>query len=174
MEQTKKTAPYRVISDSGGRRVFRFFCDISGELCCVTRPIEADTEEAALEAPGVHAGAAREHALGEGFRAHFEGEHQDRVRAVVFALHRHAVDVLPERGGLEDGGGGDVQGNGPPLRRRRRPVRRPADGFQVPRREDHGAATPPTASSRPVARRRSVSVTASMGAEAPLISRKVS
>ena len=36
------------------------------------------------------------------------------------------------------------------------------------------AATPPTASSRPVARRRSVSVTASMGAEAPLISRKVS
>ena len=59
-------------------------------------------EEAALEAPGVHAGAAREHALGEGFRAHFEGEHQDRVRAVVFALHRHAVDVLPERDALGD------------------------------------------------------------------------
>lgn len=29
--------------------VFRFYCDISGELCCVTRPIQADTEEAALE-----------------------------------------------------------------------------------------------------------------------------
>ena len=29
--------------------VFRFYCDISGELCCVTKPIQADTEEAALE-----------------------------------------------------------------------------------------------------------------------------
>ena len=29
--------------------VFRFYCDISGELCCVTKPIRADTEEAALE-----------------------------------------------------------------------------------------------------------------------------
>ncbi len=50
MEQAKKTAAYRVITDSGGRRSFRFFCDISGELCCSTRPILADTEEAALEA----------------------------------------------------------------------------------------------------------------------------
>ncbi len=49
MEQAKKTAAYRVITDSGGNRIFRFFCDISGELCCVTRPILADTEEAALE-----------------------------------------------------------------------------------------------------------------------------
>ena len=49
MEQTKKTASYRVVADSGGSRVFRFYCDISGELCCVTRLIQADTEEAALE-----------------------------------------------------------------------------------------------------------------------------
>lgn len=49
MEQAKKTAAYRVVADSGGSRVFRFYCDISGELCCVTRPIQADTEEAALE-----------------------------------------------------------------------------------------------------------------------------
>ena len=49
MEQAKKTAAYRVVADSGGNMVFRFYCDISGELCCVTRPIQADTEEAALE-----------------------------------------------------------------------------------------------------------------------------
>ena len=49
MEQAKKTAAYRVITDSGGNRIFRFYCDISGELCCVTTPIWADTEEAALE-----------------------------------------------------------------------------------------------------------------------------
>ena len=49
MEQAKKTAAYRVVADSGGNMIFRFYCDISGELCCVTRPIQADTEEAALE-----------------------------------------------------------------------------------------------------------------------------
>ena len=49
MEQAKKTAVYRVVADSGGTMVFHFYCDISGELCCVTRPIRADTEEAALE-----------------------------------------------------------------------------------------------------------------------------
>ena len=49
MEQAKKTAAYRVVADSGGNMVFRFYCDISGELCCVTKPIRADTEEAALE-----------------------------------------------------------------------------------------------------------------------------
>ena len=49
MEQAKKTAAYRVVADSGGTMVVRFSCDISGELCCVTKPIQADTEEAALE-----------------------------------------------------------------------------------------------------------------------------
>ena len=49
MVQAKKTAAYRVIAGLGGKRVFRFYCDISGELCCVTKPIRADTEEAALE-----------------------------------------------------------------------------------------------------------------------------
>ena len=43
------TATYKVVADAGGGRVFRFYCDISGELCCVTKPIQADTEEAALE-----------------------------------------------------------------------------------------------------------------------------
>ena len=49
MAQVRKTATYRVLTDSGGDRIFRFYCDISGELCCVTKPIRADTEEAALE-----------------------------------------------------------------------------------------------------------------------------
>ena len=49
MTQVRKTATYRVVTDSGGDRIFRFYCDISGELCCVTKPIRADTEEAALE-----------------------------------------------------------------------------------------------------------------------------
>ena len=49
MTQVRKTATYRVVTDSGGGRIFRFYCDISGELCCVTKPIRADTEEAALE-----------------------------------------------------------------------------------------------------------------------------
>lgn len=49
MAQARKTAAYRVVTDSGGHRIVRFYCDISGELCCVSRPIQADTEEAALE-----------------------------------------------------------------------------------------------------------------------------
>ena len=34
MEQAKKTAAYRVVADSGGSRVFRFYCDISDKLRC--------------------------------------------------------------------------------------------------------------------------------------------
>lgn len=49
MVQAKKTAAYRVIAGPGGKRVFRFYCDISGELCCVTKSIRADTEDKALE-----------------------------------------------------------------------------------------------------------------------------
>ena len=49
MAQVRKTATYRVVTDSGGGTIFRFYCDISGELCCETKPIRADTEEAALE-----------------------------------------------------------------------------------------------------------------------------
>ena len=49
MAESQKTATYKVVADAGGGRVFRFYCDISGELCCVTKPIQADTEEAALE-----------------------------------------------------------------------------------------------------------------------------
>ena len=47
MAQAKKTATYRVVTDAGGRS-FRFYCDLSGELCCVTKPLRADTEQAAL------------------------------------------------------------------------------------------------------------------------------
>ena len=47
MAQVRKTATYRVVTDSGGSRIFRFCCDISGELCCVTRPIRADNTAAA-------------------------------------------------------------------------------------------------------------------------------
>ena len=47
MVQAKKTAAYRVIAGPGGKRVFRFYCDISGELCCVTKSIRADTEDEA-------------------------------------------------------------------------------------------------------------------------------
>ena len=39
MVQAKKTAAYRVIAGPGGKRVFRFYCDISGALCCVTKSI---------------------------------------------------------------------------------------------------------------------------------------
>lgn len=49
MVQAKKTAAYRVIAGPGGKRVFRFYCDISGALCCVTKSIRADTEDEALE-----------------------------------------------------------------------------------------------------------------------------
>lgn len=48
MAQAKKTATYRVVTDAGGSRSFRFYCDLSGELCCVTKPLRADTEQAAL------------------------------------------------------------------------------------------------------------------------------
>ena len=49
MYQAKKTAAFLVVTVSGCNMVFRFYCDISGELCCVTKPIRADTEAAALE-----------------------------------------------------------------------------------------------------------------------------
>lgn len=58
MEQEKKTASYKVTADSGGW-VFRFFCDSSGQLGCVTGPIHADTEAHALDIAWQSAG--REH-----------------------------------------------------------------------------------------------------------------
>lgn len=44
----QKTATYRAITDGGGWR-FHFYCDLSGELLCTTRPVRAETEEAALD-----------------------------------------------------------------------------------------------------------------------------
>ena len=46
MAQAKKTATYRVVTDSGGSRIFRFYCDISGELCCVTKPTSGTMTDA--------------------------------------------------------------------------------------------------------------------------------
>lgn len=48
MKREAQTAHYKVTADSGGW-VFRFFCDSSGELGCVTGPIQADSVEAALD-----------------------------------------------------------------------------------------------------------------------------
>ena len=47
MEQAKKTAAYRVVADSGGNRVFRFYCDISDKLRCRHR------DKAAAGMPGL-------------------------------------------------------------------------------------------------------------------------
>lgn len=48
MVQEKKTATYKVTADSGGY-VFRFFCDSSGQLGCVTGPVQADNVSQALD-----------------------------------------------------------------------------------------------------------------------------
>lgn len=86
MEQGKKTANYKVTADSGGW-VFRFFCDSSGQLGCVTKPIRADTQQAALETAWQTEG-----------RAHFN--HCDRCgRYVTSAMFNLAagqcVDCAP-------------------------------------------------------------------------------
>ena len=48
MEQAKKTAAYRVVADSGGNMVFRFYCDISDKLRCRHRD-----KAAAAGVPGI-------------------------------------------------------------------------------------------------------------------------
>ena len=48
MTPGKTTAAYRVAIEPGGGRSFHFYCDISGELGCITAPVQAETEEAAL------------------------------------------------------------------------------------------------------------------------------
>ena len=56
MAQVRKTAAYRVVTDSGGGRSFRFYCDISGELCCETKPIRADSTQTAEQVAALQAG----------------------------------------------------------------------------------------------------------------------
>lgn len=46
--EKKKTAAYKIISDSGGGRTVRFFCEASGMLLCTAAPIRAASEEEAL------------------------------------------------------------------------------------------------------------------------------
>lgn len=62
MEQAKKTAAYRVVADSGGNRVFRFYCDISDKLRCRHRD-----KAAAAGVPGLS--RLREGASGKAGRA---------------------------------------------------------------------------------------------------------
>ena len=38
MTQVRKTATYRVVTDSGGGRIFRFYCDISVSYTHLTLP----------------------------------------------------------------------------------------------------------------------------------------
>lgn len=49
MEQNKKTATYKIITESEKKR-FRFYCDLSGANVCTSSPAEEDSEEKALEA----------------------------------------------------------------------------------------------------------------------------
>lgn len=42
MTAKKKTANYRIISDSGGNR-YQFYCDVCGAAACTTRPYKADS-----------------------------------------------------------------------------------------------------------------------------------
>lgn len=44
----RKTAAYKIISDSGGGRMVQFFCAASGMLLCTVGPIRAGREEDAL------------------------------------------------------------------------------------------------------------------------------
>ena len=39
----KKTATYKITPDTGGNR-YRFYCDVSGALVCITSPYHADIE----------------------------------------------------------------------------------------------------------------------------------
>ncbi len=45
--QKKKTAAYKITTDSGGSR-FRFYCDLSGALVCTTGVYRAETPEREL------------------------------------------------------------------------------------------------------------------------------
>ena len=47
IKEERKTAPYRIISDAGGRR-YRFYCERSGMAVCMTMPIRADTRQEEL------------------------------------------------------------------------------------------------------------------------------
>lgn len=44
----KKTAAYKIITDSGGNR-YKFYCDLTGALLCTTKSYHADTPERELE-----------------------------------------------------------------------------------------------------------------------------
>ena len=44
----KLTATYKVISEKSGNR-YQFFCDLSGALCCTTKPIKIDNPQKELE-----------------------------------------------------------------------------------------------------------------------------
>lgn len=45
--EEKKTAAYKITPDTDGNR-YRFYCDVSGALVCITSPYHADTPEEEL------------------------------------------------------------------------------------------------------------------------------
>ena len=45
--EEKKTAAYKITPETGGNR-YRFYCDVSGALVCITSPYHADTPEEEL------------------------------------------------------------------------------------------------------------------------------
>ena len=47
----KKTAAYTITPDTGGNR-YRFYCDVSGALVCITSPYHADTPDDACVGKG--------------------------------------------------------------------------------------------------------------------------
>ena len=44
----RKTASFKVVSDADGNH-YRFYCDLSGALLCITSPYHADNPESGLE-----------------------------------------------------------------------------------------------------------------------------
>ncbi len=44
MDEKKQTASYRVISDAGGK-LYQFFCELSGALCCTVGPVSSGEKD---------------------------------------------------------------------------------------------------------------------------------
>ncbi len=57
-DSRNKTAPYKIISDTGGNR-YRFFCERSGMAACTTNPIRADSPEEELQLAWENEGRAK-------------------------------------------------------------------------------------------------------------------
>lgn len=49
------TAKYKVISEKSGN-IYQFFCDLSGALCCTTKPIKAENADEELQIAWINEG----------------------------------------------------------------------------------------------------------------------